>query len=46
MLKRILKISVPIQKSQLDLNIDIRLTDEEFTHISFVVEALQPIKVQ
>ena len=45
MLERILKISVPVQKSLLDLNIDIKLTDEEFTQVSFVVQALQPIKI-
>ena len=45
MLERILKISLPVQKSLLDLNIDIKLTDEEFTQISFVVQALQPTKI-
>ena len=45
MLERVLKIGVPAQKSILDLNIDIKLSDEEFRHISFVVQALQPIKI-
>ena len=45
MLERILKISVPVQKCLLNLNIDVKLTDEEFTQIPFVVQALQPIKI-
>ena len=45
MLERILKISVPVKESLLDLNIEIKLTDEEFTKVSFVVQALQPFKI-
>ena len=40
MLKRVLKIRVPVKKALLDLNIDIKLSDEEFRQIYFVVQAL------
>ena len=44
MLERVHKISVPVQKSLLDINIDIKLSDEVSTQISLFVQALQPIK--
>ena len=38
-------MKLPVQKALLDLTIDINLSDEEFTQISNIVYALDPIKI-
>ena len=45
MLERIVEIQIPVQKTLLDLNSDIRISDEEFSQISHIVQALDPIKI-
>ena len=45
MLERIVKLRIPIHKALLDLDIDIKLNDEEFHHINNIVQALDPIKL-
>ena len=45
MLNRLLQIKVPTQKALLDIDQGIYFTDEEFTLISSIVEALNPIKL-
>ena len=43
MLERIVKLRIPIHKALLDLDIDIKLNDEEFQQINNIVQALNPI---
>ena len=45
MLERIVKLRIPIHKALLDLDIDIKLNDEEFHHINNIVQALDPIEL-
>ena len=45
MLERIIKIKQPVQKALLDLDLGININDDEFTHISNIVKALDPIKL-
>ena len=45
MLERIVKLRIPVHKALLDLNIDIKLNDEEFQQINNIVQALDPIKL-
>ena len=45
MLERIVQIKIPIQKALLDLDENIYVSDQEFSMISSVVEALSPIKI-
>ena len=41
----IVKLQIPVQKTLLDLNFDIKISDEEFSQISHIVQALDPIKI-
>lgn len=43
MLERIVWIQIPVQKAFLDLNSDIKISDEEFGQISHIIQALGPI---
>ena len=45
MLERIVQNKLPIQKALLVLDEDIYISDQEFSMISSVVEALSPIKM-
>ena len=45
MLERIVEIQIPVQKTLLDLNSDVKISDEELTQISHIVQALVPIKI-
>ena len=45
MLERIVKLRIPVHKALLDLNIDVKLNDEEFQQINNIVQALDPIKL-
>ena len=45
MLERIVKLRIPVHKALLDLNIDIKLNNEEFQQINNIVQALYPIKL-
>ena len=45
MLERISEIQIPVQKALLDLNSDIKISDEEFGQISRIVHSLGPIKI-
>ena len=45
MLERIGEIQIPVQKALLDLNSDIKISDEEFGQISRIVHSLGPIKI-
>ena len=45
MLERIVEIQIPVQKTLLDLNSEIKIGDEEFIQISHIVQALGPIKI-
>ena len=45
MLERIVKIKKPFQKALLDLDVGININDDEFSHISNIVKALDPIKL-
>ncbi|KAI6661793.1 hypothetical protein LOD99_9860 [Oopsacas minuta] len=44
-LERIVKLRIPIHKALLDLDIDIKLNDEEFQQINNIAQTLGPIKV-
>ena len=45
MLERIVKIKKLVQKALLDLDIGININDDEFTHISNIFKALDPVKL-
>ncbi|KAI6651928.1 hypothetical protein LOD99_4807 [Oopsacas minuta] len=45
MLERIVKLRIPIHKALLDLDIDIKLNDEEFQQINNIAQALHLIKL-
>ena len=45
MVERIVKLRIPVHKALLDLNIDIKLNNEEFQQINTIVQALDPIKL-
>ena len=45
MLERIVKIQMPVQMALLDLNSDIKISDEEFGQISLIVQSLGPFKI-
>ncbi|KAI6656634.1 hypothetical protein LOD99_11285 [Oopsacas minuta] len=45
MLEKIVKLRIQIHKALLDLDIDIKLNDEEFQQINNIAQALDPIKL-
>ena len=45
MLERFVKLKIPVQKALLDLNADTQINDADFTKISHVIQALDPIKI-
>ena len=45
MLEIIVKLRIPVHKPLFDLNIDIKLNDEEFQQNNNIVQALDPIKL-
>ena len=44
-LERFVKLKIPVQKALLDLNADTQINDADFTKISHVLQALDPIKI-
>ena len=45
MFERFVKLKIPVQKALLDLNADTQLSDADFTKISLIVQALDPIRI-
>ena len=45
MFERFVKLKIPVQKALLDLNADTQLSDADFTRISLIVQALDPIRI-